>query len=95
MFEMAGVVHRLSTGGEFARYELAEELLGHHHHLICNACGSVDDIALPDAVEHQLRESLAPLVSRRRFTVEAHRLDLVGRCVACAGDNERSQEGRR
>ena len=35
VLERAGVVHRIVTSDEFARYELAEDLTEHHHHLIC------------------------------------------------------------
>src|SRR4030095_2814000 len=33
VLERAGIVHRIVTSDEFARYELAEDLTGHHHHL--------------------------------------------------------------
>src|SRR6476646_4825571 len=42
VLERAGVVHRIVTTDEFARYELAEDLTEHHHHLICSRCGTVD-----------------------------------------------------
>src|SRR5207249_287372 len=32
--EQAGVVVRVAAGGDVARYELAEALAGHHHHLL-------------------------------------------------------------
>ncbi|MGH2771219.1 MAG: Fur family transcriptional regulator, partial [Actinomycetota bacterium] len=35
VLERANVVHRIVTTGEFASYELAEDLTRHHHHLIC------------------------------------------------------------
>ena len=35
VLEDAGVVHRLTGPPGFARYELAESLTEHHHHLIC------------------------------------------------------------
>src|SRR5262249_34758137 len=33
--EQAGVVRRVATDEGFGRYELAEDLIGHHHHLVC------------------------------------------------------------
>src|SRR5690606_20755479 len=39
----AGVVHRIVGADEHAHFELAEDLTGHHHHLICVVCGSVSD----------------------------------------------------
>src|SRR5262245_54397798 len=42
--EQAGVVHRISTNDDHARFELAEAISGHHHHhLICTDCGSISD----------------------------------------------------
>src|SRR5229473_2541329 len=36
VLEEAGIVHRVVGADEFARWELAERLTGHHHHhLIC------------------------------------------------------------
>ena len=37
VMEEAGVVRRLVHGADHAHYELAEELTGHHHHLICES----------------------------------------------------------
>lgn len=34
VLEETGVVHRVHSSDDFARYELAEDLAGHHHHLI-------------------------------------------------------------
>src|SRR5689334_12085830 len=38
VLEDAGVVHRVVGTAEFARWELTEDLAGHHHHLICASC---------------------------------------------------------
>src|SRR3712207_3394066 len=42
VLERAGVVRRLVTSDEHARFELAEDLTEHHHHLICATCGRID-----------------------------------------------------
>ncbi len=39
VLEEAGIVHRVLGTDEFARWELTEDLAGHHHHLICAQCG--------------------------------------------------------
>src|SRR5437763_4088615 len=54
VLERAGVVHRIVTDDEFARYELAEDLTGHHHHIICSRCGAVDDFTLPSQLETEI-----------------------------------------
>ena len=83
LLEEAGVVRRLLGGGEFARYELAEDLTEHHHHLICSACGTVEDVTLPAAVEAEVERALKRAARRSRFTGAYHQLDLVGRCANC------------
>ncbi len=84
VLERAGVVHRIVTTHEFARYELAEDLTEHHHHLICASCGDVADFTVPDAVEHELATALAKVARRTGFRVTDHRLDLVGTCTRCS-----------
>ena len=84
VLEQAGVVHRIVTSDDFARYELAEDLTEHHHHLICSSCGSVTDFTLPAAVEADLDKALGRVARRMRFTPDQHRLDLVGTCPTCA-----------
>ncbi len=83
VLERAGVVRRIVTADEFARYELAEELTEHHHHLICASCGDVTDFTVPERVEHDLEAALAKVAKRSGFEVRHHRLDLVGTCPRC------------
>ena len=84
VLERAGVVHRIVTSDEFARYELAEDLTHHHHHLICSACGDVTDFEVSATVEQELETALARVARRTGFQVRNHRLDLVGTCASCS-----------
>ncbi len=83
MLEEAGVVTRIVTNDDFARFELAEQFTHHHHHLICSSCGDVVDFSLDDQAEAGLDEALHDVAEQAGFTVEAHRLDLVGTCADC------------
>lgn len=84
ILESVGVVHRVVTSDDFARYELAEELTeDHHHHLICSSCGSVEDVSLSAGFERALETEVASVARRARLTVERHRLDVMGTCAAC------------
>jgi Fe2+ or Zn2+ uptake regulation protein len=83
ILEEAGVVHRLITSDDTARYELAEDLTGHHHHVICESCGSVLDIDAPAELERGVHELAASVTATHGFVVAHHRLDLVGTCAAC------------
>lgn len=84
VLEAAGVVVKVLTNGDRAAFELAEELKGHHHHLVCVQCGLVLDIDVPNEVEQSLDTGVAELVSQAGFVLVGHRLDLLGRCGNCA-----------
>jgi Fe2+ or Zn2+ uptake regulation protein len=85
VLERAGVVRRIVTSDEFARYELAEDLTEHHHHhLICTHCGDVTDFTVPARLETDLDATTAKVARSTGFLVDHHRLDLVGICPRCA-----------
>jgi Fe2+ or Zn2+ uptake regulation protein len=83
VLEQAGVVHRIATVSDHARFELAEDLTEHHHHLICTACGSVEDFTVPAALERTLQRATSEIADAAGFVTDGHRLDLVGRCAGC------------
>ncbi len=80
----AGVVSRVTTDEEFGRYELAEDLIGHHHHLVCSRCGKMRDVDVPPDLERTLDRALDRIAKRAGFARVSHRLDLVGLCADCA-----------
>jgi Fe2+ or Zn2+ uptake regulation protein len=85
VLEQAGVVRRVVTDDEYARYELAEDLTGHHHHhLVCVICGAVEDFIVPTEIEAMLDEALTSIAAGHSFAADAHRLDLMGRCGRCS-----------
>ena len=83
VLERAGVVERIVTTDEFARYELAEDLTEHHHHLICSGCGEVSDFVVAPAVEQKLDEVVASIGAGAGYEIEGHRFDVIGRCGTC------------
>lgn len=78
----AAVVRRIDSGDDHARFELHESLTGHHHHLICDRCGRIEDFEVPEEFEQQV-DRLVAVASNRGFQVNAHRFDMVGRCAYC------------
>src|SRR5213080_3743867 len=84
VLEQARVVRRVVTGEDFARFELAEDLSEHHHHLVCSNCGSVKDVSLPSNLERRMEGALTAVASSAGFTPAAHRLDVIGICGDCA-----------
>ncbi|WP_419553932.1 Fur family transcriptional regulator [Candidatus Poriferisodalis sp.] len=84
--ERCGIVQRLETGGERAYFELAESLLGHHHHLICVSCGAISDIELDSETEIRIDHALAAAARESGFMPLRHNLDLYGRCGDCEAE---------
>ena len=83
VLEHAGVVNRVITKEDFGRYELAEELTEHHHHLVCSSCGLVRDL-LSDVDAERLMNLAMQRATEQGFTPATHRLDIVGLCADCA-----------
>ena len=81
----AGVVRRLQHGGDHARYELAEHLTEHHHHLICESCGTVVDVTLPARLESSLDRAFGDVASASGFEPSHHAIDVYGVCAPCRG----------
>ena len=84
VLEQAGAVHRVMTHEEFGRYELAEDLTQHHHHLVCRNCGTVEDVTVGPSLERQVQRSLVDVEDRTGFSAVSHRLDLIGTCRNCS-----------
>lgn len=82
--EQAGVVTRVATDEDHGRYELSEELVGHHHHVLCSRCGRTLDVTLPDDLETALGSALDRVARSAGFAALSHRLDLIGICQECA-----------
>jgi Fur family transcriptional regulator, ferric uptake regulator len=72
------LVQRLDVGEGVARYEPALPSGEHHHHIVCQRCGTVapfEDSELERAIEH--------LSHRVDFQIDAHEVTLRGECPAC------------
>ncbi len=85
LMEEAGVVRRLVHSNDHARYELAEALTEHHHHLICDSCGIVRDVQFDARLERTLDKAFDEAAASEGFTIARHVIDLFGTCADCAG----------
>lgn len=81
--EAAGLVRRVAASDEFTRFELAEDLTGHHHHMLCVNCGKVTDVTLPPGFEQGMSAAISQLADVERFQPLSHRLDIFGTCTDC------------
>lgn len=79
-----GILRKLEFGEGKARYELATE---DHHHLICQNCGSIEDISdcNIDALEKEIK-------TKKNFIVKLHTLEFYGLCKNCLPRFERGQK---
>jgi Fur family transcriptional regulator, ferric uptake regulator len=81
--ETAGIVRRVTANDEFTRFELAEDLTEHHHHLLCLTCGKVIDVTLPAGFEQAVTKTISQLSDAEGFQPHSHRLDVLGVCATC------------
>ena len=77
--EALKLITRVEVGQGLARFEAARAE-GHHHHMVCDACGQVIPFEAPD-----LEKSIQKLADRVTFTVAEHDVVLHGACADCAG----------
>ncbi len=83
VLERCGAVRRLVHGADHTHFELAESLLGHHHHLICEQCATIVDVSLDDELERLVDERLSEAARAAGFEPLHHNLDLHGLCTDC------------
>lgn len=71
----AGVVDTVERSGE-----RSFRLCGprHHHHLVCEACGRVEEVTSAE-IESWVRR----IARRTKFRVTAHSAEIFGVCAAC------------
>jgi Fur family transcriptional regulator, ferric uptake regulator len=85
MMEQAGVVRRL-VRSEHARYELAEDLTGHHHHVICTSCGMIRDFTLEPRLERSLNLAFSAAARHAGLQPRHHDIDIYGTCADCSAE---------
>ncbi|MDK1027296.1 MAG: transcriptional repressor, partial [Actinomycetota bacterium] len=78
IFGETGILKKHHGSDGIARYELAEWLTGHHHHVVCVACGAIEDIDVPDAAERALHDIASSLGAQAGFRVLDHVLEVEG-----------------
>jgi len=79
----AGVVRRVTGADYHGRFELTEDFSEHHHHLVCECCGKVQDVQPSARLEQALAEAARVAAEEQSFQINEHRFDFIGRCAAC------------
>lgn len=79
IFVKVGLVQRIGLDPDRAYYELIAGRK-HHHHVVCIACGVLEDIDMCNT--HSL-QTTARRVSRKFFKITDHSLEFSGICRKC------------
>jgi Fur family ferric uptake transcriptional regulator len=77
--EPLGLVQRVATGQAMVRFERVRTGGGHHHHLVCERCGSVQPFS-----DRALERAIAGACRRVPLAVSEHEIVLRGRCRECS-----------
>lgn len=83
VLEEAGVLAKEHDTAGIARYELAEPILGHHHHLVCVSCGEVRDVGIDPPTEDTVARLVEDIARRAGYRTTGHRIDIEGTCASC------------
>lgn len=75
-FVELGVAGKTQFKDNTAQYELLETA-HHHHHIVCDTCGSIQDIPLNEA------SLLAAVKKNTDFIIKSHSLEFYGICSKC------------
>ncbi len=76
--ERLAVIQRVQTGQSIVRYEAVRGGKGHHHHLVCDRCGSLAPFSDPE-----LERTIRRLSRRVPLAVSDHEVVLHGACADC------------
>ncbi len=77
--ERLRLVQKLQVGQAMARYEPIRTGEGHHHHLVCDNCGTVTPFTDPG-----LETAIKKLSRRVTMRVAEHEIVLHGACQDCS-----------
>ncbi len=79
--ERLGAVQRVDIGQGLVRYEAVRGDTAHHHHLVCDQCGTLQPFSDPE-----LERTITRLSQRVPITVSDHEVVLHGACADCEPD---------
>ena len=90
--EKIGLVHKIASLGKFIRCEQEDSCDDHeghhggadcHHYLICENCGSVEEVVGADADFDGLEKLEVAIKKSKGFAVKRHTLEFWGLCAKC------------
>jgi Fur family ferric uptake transcriptional regulator len=75
-----GVLNRLHTDEHCSSYIVCADQ--HHHHLVCERCGSVQEIS-----DARVERAVRAMAAESGFRAREHHLEIVGVCERCQVPN--------
>ncbi|MEA2313518.1 MAG: Fur family transcriptional regulator, ferric uptake regulator [Solirubrobacteraceae bacterium] len=76
--ERLRLVQKVQVGQDMTRYEPIRTGDGHHHHLVCDNCGTVTPFT-----DENLEDAIRKLSRRLPMRVAEHEIVLHGACATC------------
>lgn len=76
--ERLRLIQKVPVGQAMARYEPIRGGDGHHHHLVCDSCGTVVPFT-----DNELESAIHALSRRVPMRVDEHEIVLHGECPDC------------
>jgi Fur family ferric uptake transcriptional regulator len=77
--ERLQLVQKVQVGQDMARFEPMRSGDGHHHHLVCDSCGTIMPFT-----DEGLEDAIRKLSRRVPMQVAEHEIVLRGSCQSCA-----------
>ena len=82
MLVRESVIGQINASENRKLYELRSDL-GHHHHLICTNCESVNCVTVPENF-HQMEQEMS---QKMGFKITNHVMEFFGECNKCQTQN--------
>jgi len=79
-----GAARRVLHAGAAVRYDPVTQ---RHHHLVCEACGRLEDVA-----DARVPRVSLPNVASAGFAITGYSVSFTGICSSCRDENERKKE---
>jgi Fur family transcriptional regulator, ferric uptake regulator len=76
--ERLRLVQKVQVGQDMARYEPIRTGDGHHHHLVCDNCGTITPFT-----DDNLEDAIRKLSHRLPMRIAEHEIVLHGACDTC------------
>lgn len=78
IFEDKAVLEAIDFSDGKKRFEVLGDEGHHHHHMVCNKCGDIQDVELKEE-----EELISELERQTHFKIEKHQLEFFGWCKNC------------